>query len=69
MRARWVMITILLFSGFFIIINTLMTKNININIIVVIDIAVWVLFHCIVTHFGNKHKREKEAKEKAATMS
>ena len=69
MRARWVMITILLFSGFFIIINTLMTKNININIIVVIDIAVWVLFHCIVTHFCNKHKREKEAKEKAVTMS
>lgn len=66
MRSRWVMVTILCFSGFFIILNSLLTIRLNFTWIVVIDIAVWLAFHAYITLLGNKHKREKEAaKEKA----
>ena len=61
MRSRWVMVTILCFSGFFIILNSLLTLHLNFTWIVVIDIAVWLAFHTVITLLGNKHKREKDA--------
>lgn len=58
MRPRWVMITILLFSGFFIVLNTLLTLHLNITWTLVIDIVVWLAFHAFITHQGNKRAKE-----------
>lgn len=60
MRSLWVMFTILCFSTFFIVLNTLLTLHLNITWIVLIDIVVWVLFHAYITYLGNKRHREKE---------
>lgn len=56
LRPRWVMVTILLFSTFFIVLNTLLTLHLNITWTVLIDVAVWLVFHAYVTHLGNRHR-------------
>lgn len=60
MRARWVMVTILCFSSFFIIINSLLTPHLNLTQIVIIDFVVWFLFQAYITHLNKKHQQKKE---------
>lgn len=58
MRSRFVMITILLFSVLFIVINALLTYHLNITWILLIDIVVWISFHVVITMLGNRHKAQ-----------
>jgi len=63
MAPRWVMVTILCFSGLFIFINTALTMSLNITWIVLIDVVVWTLFHAYITYLGNKHKKQIKSEE------
>ena len=61
MRTRFVMVTILCFSGLFIVVNTLLTLVLNITWIVAIDVVVWLVFQSVVTVFGNRARARREA--------
>lgn len=56
MRVRWVMITLLLLSLFFVLLNFGMSFYVNPTFILIIDLGCWVLMHIVLNRFIIQHE-------------
>ena len=54
-KTRYVLITILFMDIFFILLNMLLMKYINVTLIVAIDIAIWVLMQLVINYYIKKN--------------
>lgn len=67
MRPRLTMLTILSMSVLFIILNVLLSKHINITILLILDVVLWLIFIFTIDHFIQRHKKESVQTEKSTS--
>lgn len=67
MRPRLTMLTILGMSVLFIILNVLLSKHINITILLILDVVLWLIFIFTIDHFIQRHKKESVQTEKSTS--
>lgn len=63
MRVRMVMVTILCVSIFFIALNLLLAKRMNITYLLFLNLFLWSLLHLTINRFISKYHKEQEMKE------
>lgn len=67
MRPKLTMLTILSMSVLFIILNVLLSKHINITILLILDVVLWLIFIFTIDHFIQRHKKESVQTEKSTS--
>ena len=67
MRPKLTMLTILSMSVLFIILNVLLSKHINITILLILDVVLWLIFIFTIDLFIQRHKKESVQTEKSTS--
>lgn len=60
MRVRLVLVTILLVSVFFILINVFLSEVVNITLLFVLDVVLWTCLQLVINHYIKVHRKKEE---------